>query len=103
MEAGISGEALLRGQLEPGRVSLSGLRLSLRRMEDGSFDLAFGDSLPPIERASNPAALIEGLDRLLNQPRLAGLRVINADNLGLTYEDARTGRVWRQDRVAAQR
>ncbi|MGR3505520.1 MAG: hypothetical protein ACU0B7_06575 [Paracoccaceae bacterium] len=105
MEAGLSGEALLRGQLEPGRVSLSGLRLSLRRMEDGSFDLALGDALPPIERASNPAALIEGLDRLLNQPRLAGLREIDADNLGLTYEDARTGRLWQVDggRIALRR
>ena len=105
MEAGISGEALLRGQLEPGRVRLSGLRLSLRRMEDGSFDLAFGDALPPIERASNPAALIEGLDRLLNQPRLAGLREIDAENLGLTYEDARTGRLWQVDggRIALRR
>jgi hypothetical protein len=105
MEAGISGEALLRGQLQPGRVSLSGLRLSLRRMEDGSFDLAFGDALPPIERASNPAALIEGLDRLLNQPRLAGLREIDADNLGLTYVDARTGRLWQIDggRIALRR
>ena len=97
LEAGVSGQALLRGQLEPGRLRLSGARLLLRRMADGSFDLAFGDALPPIEQAPNPAALLEGLDSLLNQPRLAGLRVIDADNLGLRYEDARTGRAWQVD------
>ncbi len=97
IEAGVSGEALLRGQLQPGRVTLSGLRMTLRRMADGTFDLAFGDALPPVERAPNPAALIEGLDNLLTQPRFAGLRVIDADNLGLRYEDARTGRAWQVD------
>ena len=97
LEAGVSGEALLRGQLEPGRVILSGARLFLRRMADGSFDLAFGDALPPIGQAPNPAALLEGLDKLLNQPRFRGLRVIEADNLALRYEDARTGRVWQID------
>ncbi|MDF1708009.1 MAG: AsmA-like C-terminal region-containing protein [Paracoccaceae bacterium] len=97
LEAGVSGEALLRGRLEPGRVILSGARLTLRRMADGTFDLAFGDALPPVEQAPNPAALLEGLDRLLNQPRFAGLTVIDADNLGLRYEDARTGRAWQVD------
>ena len=97
LEAGLSGEALLRGQLQPGRVNLSGVRLTLRRMADGTFDLAFGDALPPIEQAPNPAGLLEGLDRLLNQPRFAGLRMIDADNLGLRYEDARTGRAWQVD------
>ena len=97
LEAGVSGEALLRGQLQPGRVILSGARLTLRRMADGTFDLAFGDALPPVEQAPNPAALLEGLDRLLNQPRFAELTVIDADNLGLRYEDARTGRAWQVD------
>jgi len=97
LEAGLSGEALLRGKLEPGRLRVSGARLALRRMADGSFDLAFGDALPPIERAPNPAALLEGLDRILNQPRFAGLQLIDADNLGLRYEDARTGRAWQVD------
>ncbi|MDP5346892.1 MAG: AsmA family protein, partial [Paracoccaceae bacterium] len=97
LEAGVSGEALLRGKIQPGRVTLSGLRMTLRRMADGTFDLALGDALPPVERAPNPAALIEGLDNLLTQPRFAGLRVIDADNLGLRYEDARTGRAWQVD------
>ena len=97
LEAGVSGEALLRGKIQPGRVTLSGLRMTLRRMADGTFDLAFGDALPPVERAPNPAALLEGLDNLLTQPRFAGLRVIDADNLGLRYEDARTGRAWQVD------
>lgn len=97
LEVGVSGEALLRGQLQPGRITLSGARLTLRRMADGTFDLAFGDALPPVEQAASPAALLEGLDGLLNQPRFAGLTVINADNLGLRYEDARTGRAWQVD------
>lgn len=97
LEAGVSGEALLRGKIQPGRVTLSGLRMTMRRMADGTFDLALGDALPPVERAPNPAALIEGLDNLLTQPRFAGLRVIDADNLGLRYEDARTGRAWQVD------
>jgi hypothetical protein len=97
LEVGVSGEALLRGQLQPGHVTLSGARLTLRRMADGTFDLAFGDALPPVEQAATPAALLEGLDRVLNQPRFAGLTVIEADNLGLRYEDARTGRAWQVD------
>lgn len=97
LEAGVSGEALLRGRLQPDRVTLSGARLILRRMADGTFDLAFGDALPPVEQAPNPALLLEGLDRLLNQPRFAGLTMIDADNLGLRYEDARTGRAWQVD------
>ncbi|MFU8863985.1 MAG: AsmA-like C-terminal region-containing protein [Rhodobacterales bacterium] len=96
-EAGLSGSALLRGQIEPGQLRISGLRLALRRASDGSFDLAFGDALPPVERAPNLVGLLNGLDNLLDQPRFAGLRLIDADNLSVTYEDARAGRTWQVD------
>lgn len=97
LQASLSGAALLRGRIEPGRVGLSGARVTLRRMADGSVDLALGDALPPVERAANPVALLEGLDALLDRPRLAGLTEIVADNIGLRYEDARTGRAWQMD------
>lgn len=96
-EAGLSGSALFRGQIEPGQLRISGLRLALRRAPDGSFDLAFGDALPPVERAPNLVGLLNGLDNLLEQPRFAGLRLIDADNLSVTYEDARAGRTWQVD------
>lgn len=96
-EAGLSGSALLRGQIEPGQLRISGLRLALRRAPDGSFDLAFGDALPPVERAPNLVGLLNGLDNLLEQPRFAGLRLIDANNLSVTYEDARAGRTWQVD------
>lgn len=97
LEAGVSGEALLRGRLEPGRVILSGAQMTLRRMADGSFDLALGEALPPIEQAPSVVGLIEGLDSLLTQPRFAALSLIEAHNLGIRYEDARTGRAWQVD------
>lgn len=96
-EAGLSGSALLRGQIEPGQLRISGLRLALRRAPDGSFDLAFGDALLPVERAPNLVGLLNGLDNLLDRPRFAGLRLIDADNLSVTYEDARAGRTWQVD------
>jgi hypothetical protein len=97
LEAGLSSSALLRGRIAPGRVTLSGAQVTLRRTADGTFDLTLGDALPPVERAANPAALLEGLDNVLNLPRLAELTVIDAENIGLRYEDARTGRAWQVD------
>lgn len=95
--ADISGPALLRGQADPVRLRLSGTSLALRRATDGRYDLAFGFAFPVMERAPNLAGLLVRIDMLLNQPRFAALRLIEADNLGLRYEDARTDRTWQVD------
>lgn len=105
MEAEMSGPALLRGQADPVRLRLSGSSLALRRELDGRYALAFGFSFPVMEQAPSLPELLGRIDVVLNHPRFAALEMIEADNLGLRYEDARTERTWQVDsgRVSLRR
>ncbi|MGP3723692.1 AsmA-like C-terminal region-containing protein [Cereibacter sphaeroides] len=85
--------AALRGALHPKTITLSGARISLRRLADGRFDFAMGEQGGTFRIASY-AELRETVDRLFAQPVLADLRRIEAEGTTLTLDDRRAGRTW---------
>jgi len=88
---------LLRGELRPGRISLSGARVTLRRARDGAVGLSVGEAPDTVEEAETVAALIGQLDAVLRRPEFSALHTVLADNLTLRFEDARAGRAWTVD------
>lgn len=81
-----------------GRARLQSLRLvggqmTVRRLEDGSFDLSLGGGMPPLTFDS-AAALLRAFDAVFKRPSLAALSRIEAEALSLRVEDARAGRTW---------
>lgn len=103
--------ALLTGSFRPERLRLIGASVALRRMADGSFDLAFltGRGI----QIESFAALFRLVDEALERPVLAELEQVEAEALSLSIDDRLTGRRWsigdgrllvenRADTVAAQ-
>ncbi len=88
---------LMRGQLQPAAIRLSGARVTLRRAEDGQVRLSVGEAAPPLEEAANMAELAAQIDDILTRRHFAELRRVEAGNLSLRYEDARAGRAWSVD------
>lgn len=85
---------LLRGQLRPAAVTLSGAAIRLQRDAQGRFNLAFGDGAPMRDFGSF-ADLLDRIDAVFAAPALASLTQMEADALSLVLEDARAKRVWR--------
>jgi len=81
---------LLRGEVQPEAVHLSGARLGLRRLASGEFAIMF-------EGTGQGGTFNEQLDALFARPQLDALTRVTADNLTLRYEDARAGRAWSAD------
>lgn len=90
-------QPLLRGELRPGSVRLSGARVTLRRAADGVVGVAVGDKVPTVEEADDFISLIKKMDGFLQQSHYASLKIAKAVNVTLRYEDARTGRAWTVD------
>src|SRR6056297_2983680 len=88
---------LLRGEVQPGTVRLSGAALQVRRSVSGNLGIAVGDNPTPVNEAPSFAALIDQIDKVLQRPALSGLRLIEADNLTIRYEDARAKQGWTVD------
>lgn len=88
---------LLRGDLQPAEIGVSGARVILRRSADGRVGLSVGESAPQLEEAANMVELAAQVDALLERPHFAALRRVEADNLTLRYEDARAERAWSAD------
>lgn len=86
--------ALLQGQIQPTRLTVSGGDMSVRRGTDGRFDFVLGawKAGPAIDSL---AAFFDAIDAAFAQPMLASLRAVEADALSLTVADARAGRTWR--------
>ena len=85
---------LMQGELALQRVALTGAELTLRRASDGSFDLALGDAVVPVQRAESLMDVLDGIDRVFLNPVLSGMEGVSVEQLELSYEDARAGRVW---------
>ncbi len=88
---------LLRGNLQPASIHLSGARVTLRRSASGGVRLSVGGTAPPVEEAETFVALADRLEEFLQRPHFADLRRVEASNLTLRYEDARAGRAWTVD------
>lgn len=95
-QASLAMRPLLRGQVQPKQISLSGLFATLRRDAD-TIALSFDQSSSPLRQAENLPALIEQWDATLATPVLAALTEVETQALTLRYEDARSGRVWTLD------
>ncbi len=82
---------LLRGELSPARLSLSGAEVTLRRRIDGTFDLSFGQASGA---SGDLAGLLDAIDAVFSTAPMSGVLGVGADDLTITLEDARTGRIW---------
>ncbi len=105
VDASLSLEALLRGQVRPGQVRLNGAFATLRRAADGAVALSVGDTATPVRQAPDMAGLVGAWDRVLESPLLRSLELIEMDALTMRFEDLRSGRAWTVDggRVVARR
>ncbi|MCJ8332822.1 MAG: DUF3971 domain-containing protein [Epibacterium sp.] len=88
---------LLKGQVRPKAISLSGLFASLERSEDGAVALRFGEGNANVRRAASFAVLMEQWDQYLTLPVLSALTQIETNALTLRLEDLRLGREWTLD------
>ncbi|RBI74616.1 hypothetical protein DQW77_06630 [Roseovarius sp. TE539] len=98
---------LLRGELRPGTIRVSGVRLVVRRGSGGSVDVSTetraGDGAaagaPPdgTERTMDLLALAGRIDAALQRPDFASLDRVELGNLTVRYEDRRTGQAWTLD------
>lgn len=90
---GFDPDALLKGQIRPGSLLLSGARIDLARDRDGHLDISIGGAEGG-PRIDGLPALFAALDRALATPALSSLASIEADALTLTLSDQRRGRRW---------
>ncbi|MBB93925.1 MAG: hypothetical protein CML68_04875 [Rhodobacteraceae bacterium] len=96
-EASLAMRPLLRGQVNPKKITLTGAQAVLRRGADGAVMLDFGDSGQVVEEAASLPELIEHWEeRLLTDP-LTALTEVELTQLTLRYDDVRSGRSWTID------
>ncbi|WP_370282366.1 AsmA-like C-terminal region-containing protein [Pseudooceanicola sp.] len=96
---------LLRGQVRPDTLYLSGAQMRLYRDAEGGFDLALGEggaarsagTLPRRVSGNDLGTLSDEIEALLDLPDLRELTRIEATALTLRYEDARSDRAWTVD------
>lgn len=88
---------LLRGQLSPRDVYLSGAVVNLRRAVDGSVGVSIGDGAQTIGESADLGQFIARIDEMLTTPQWQHLRSAEIEALTLRYDDARAGRGWTVD------
>ncbi len=97
-EASLAMRPLLKGQVMPKTVEMTGVFATLRRDEDGRVTLSGGADLGgPAQQAATLPQLIKQLDTMLLQPQFAALRTADIYALTLRYEDVRSSRAWTVD------
>lgn len=88
---------LLRGQISPRDVHLSGAVVNLRRAVDGSIDVSIGDGAGTVGESADLVQMIARIEEMLSQPQWKHLRSVDVEALTLRYDDARAGRGWTVD------
>lgn len=91
VEARFGLASMLRGQLVPSSVMVSGAQVALRRNADGRIELDLGGNAAAPDSL---AALLQRIDAIVSEPALQTLDRIEAVALTLTLDDRRAGRVW---------
>ncbi|MDF0598161.1 hypothetical protein [Psychromarinibacter halotolerans] len=91
VSAALTAPALLQGTVQMSSVQVSGAQITVRRLSDGTFDLSFGEGLGA---SGTLAGVLDRIDAAFEKPPLAGMRRIEANQLTITLEDARSGRLW---------
>ncbi len=94
LDAVLAGDVLLQGQIHFRHVALTGARINMRRSADGALDLALGDATVPVGTAETLIEVLEQIDTAFATPVLAAVESVSIEQMALTYEDARAGRVW---------
>lgn len=97
MRASLAMRPLLRGQIRPKRIILSGTQIALTRDETGALTLVVGAGSAPAQEAPNLAQLIEASDDVFLSPALSALTSIQLEAITLDYSDLRLGRSWVMD------
>ena len=83
--------ALLLGQVRPSAFRASGAQLTVRRSADGSFGVRLGSGA---EAMGDMPSLLGQVERAFSADALSKLDRILGEDLTITLEDARTGRLW---------
>ncbi|MEL6643427.1 MAG: AsmA-like C-terminal region-containing protein [Pseudomonadota bacterium] len=83
---------LLRGDVAPKTLQVSGAQITIRRAVDGGFTLSFGDAGTPA--MGDAANLLDAIDAAFADAPLADIGRVEATDLTISLEDARSGRVW---------
>ena len=96
-EATLAMRPLLRGQVKPRTITLSGAFLTLRRLSGGGFDLRLAGAQRSTEAATDLPAIMAMMDRALTSEGLNALRSASLRALTIRYEDTRSGRGWTVD------
>ena len=91
--AALSPAALIKGRTEARVVRLSGAQITVRRDSSGAFSLDFGGAAV-LTGGPTLGGVLDALDGFFYRGALAGLERIEARDLTITLEDARSGRVW---------
>ena len=91
VRAGLSVDALLSGGVAIKALELSGAQITVRRRADGTFDLSLGGGSGT---SGTLAGVLDGLDQMFAAKPLSDLDTIRADELTITLEDSRSGRLW---------
>ncbi|VAV91744.1 Large exoproteins involved in heme utilization or adhesion, partial [hydrothermal vent metagenome] len=97
VETSVALQPLLRGQIQPTSILLSGAGVTLRRLENGRVTLVFNDMPSLAEGAVDYAALVRGVDGFLMRPQFADLNDVTIENLTVRYDDLRISRAWTVD------
>jgi len=82
------------GRLRPVRMKLHGAAVTLRREPDGRFDLSFRNGEGPSGQAKSLGDILNDVEAVFDTPALSQMRIIEARDSILQYEDARAARFW---------
>ncbi|MCG7622574.1 YhdP family protein [Epibacterium sp. Ofav1-8] len=96
-QAALAMRPLLRGQVRPKVISLSGLFATLQRDSGGAVAVSFSDAATPFRQARNLPQLIDAWDRQLELPILSALTRVETQAVTLSYVDRRIDRAWTLD------
>lgn len=96
-EASLAMRPLLRGEVRPKEIWLSGAFAVLRRDSQGAFSLAFDGSDTALGEAVSLPGLVGELDVLIERPELSALVELSLTQVNLRYEDAVSGQAWTVD------
>ena len=83
--------ALVGGRIEPSFLRLSGAQITVRRRQDGQFDLSFGGGGAT---SGTLPGVLDTLDELFTNEPLSNISTLDASGLTVTLEDGRSGRLW---------
>lgn len=96
-EASLAMRPLLRGQINPKKITLSGARATFRRDSTGAVALDVGESGRIVEEAEDLPRLIESWEEHLLSGPLTSLTEFELTGVTLRYDDLASGRSWTVD------